>query len=51
MIEAISDGREEMEPADLEIGLKDVLQRRGMAYKPTPGLNDKGFRGSEVSVV
>jgi hypothetical protein len=51
MIETISDGREEMEPSDLEAGLKDVLQRRGMAYKPTPGLNDNGFRNSEVSVV
>jgi len=51
MIETISDGREEMEPSDLEVGLKDVLQRRGMAYKPTPGLNDNGFRNSEVSVV
>ena len=51
MIETISDGREEMEPDDLEFGLNDVLQRRGMAYKPTPGLNDNGLRSSEVSVV
>ena len=51
MIEAISDGREEIEVSDLEAGLKDVLERRGMAYKPTPGLNDNGSRISEVSVV
>ena len=31
MIEAISAGREEIETSDLEYGLKDVLDRRGMA--------------------
>ena len=51
MIEAISDDREEIEVEDLEEGLKDVLQRRGMAYKATPTLNDNGKFNSEVSVV
>jgi len=51
MIEAISSGRDEIEPSDLEFGLKDVLQRRGMAYKPTPRLNESGNRNSEVSVM
>ena len=51
MIEVISNEREEIEVADLEFGLKDVLQRRGMAYKPTPGLNQDSGRNSEVSVV
>jgi len=51
MIEAISDERCEIDVCDLESGLKDVLQRRGMAYKPTPGLNVDGGRNTEVSVV
>jgi ATP-dependent 26S proteasome regulatory subunit len=51
MIEAISDERSEIDVCDLESGLKDVLQRRGMAYKPTPGLNVDGSRNTEVSVV
>ena len=51
MIEAISDERSEIDVCDLESGLKDVLQRRGMAYKPTPGLNVDGGRNTEVSVV
>ena len=51
MIEVISNDREEIEVADLEFGLKDVLKRRGMAYKPTPGLNQDSGRNSEVSVV
>lgn len=51
MIEAISDDREEIEVEDLDEGLKDVLQRRGMAYKATPTLNDNGKFNSEVSVV
>jgi len=51
MIEAISDERSEIDVCDLENGLKDVLQRRGMAYKPTPGLNVDGGRNTEVSVV
>jgi len=51
MIEAISDERNEIDVCDLESGLKDVLQRRGMAYKPTPGLNVDGGRNTEVSVV
>ena len=51
MIEAISNDREEILAEDLEEGLKDVLQRRGMAYKPTPRLNDSNGRNSEVSVM
>ncbi len=51
MIEAISNDREEILACDLEEGLKDVLMRRGMAYKPTPRLNDSGGRNSEVSVM
>jgi len=51
MIEAISDERTEIDVCDLENGLKDVLQRRGMAYKATPGLNVDGSRSTEVSVV
>ena len=51
MIEAISEDREEILVCDLEQGLKDVLQRRGMAYKATPRLNDSGSRNSEVSVM
>ena len=51
MIEVISDERIEIEVTDLEFGLKDVLQRRGMAYKATPGLNQDSSRNSEVSVV
>ena len=51
MIEAISAGREEIETSDLEYGLKDVLDRRGMAYKPTPRLGESGNSNSEVSVM
>ena len=51
MIEAISSDRTEIDVPDLEAGLEDVLMRRGMAYKATPGLSDKGVRNSEVSVV
>ena len=51
MIEAISNDRDEILAEDLEEGLKDVLQRRGMAYKPTPRLSDSGGRNSEVSVM
>tara|TARA_B100000700_G_scaffold32238_1_gene30839 strand:- start:961 stop:2484 length:1524 start_codon:yes stop_codon:yes gene_type:complete len=51
MIEAISEDREEILVCDLEQGLKDVLQRRGMAYKATPRLSDSGSRNSEVSVM
>ena len=51
MIEAISHDRDEILAEDLEEGLKDVLQRRGMAYKPTPRLSDSGGRNSEVSVM
>jgi len=51
MIEAISEGREEIVASDLEYGLKDVLERRGMAYKPTQRLNESGSRNSEVSVM
>jgi hypothetical protein len=50
MIEMISEDRTEIEITDLEEGLKDVLERRGMAYKPTPGLNQDGTRNTEVSV-
>ena len=50
MIEMISEDRTEIEITDLEEGLTDVLERRGMAYKPTPGLNQDGNRNSEVSV-
>ena len=50
-IEAISNGREEIEVSDMEFGLKDVLERRGMAYKPTPRLGDSGNVNSEVSVM
>ena len=51
MIEAISEDREEILVCDLEQGLKDVLQRRGMSYKATPRLSDSGSRNSEVSVM
>ena len=51
LIEAISNGREEIEVSDMEFGLKDVLERRGMAYKPTPRLGDSGNVNSEVSVM
>ena len=51
MIEAISAGREEIQASDLEYGLKDVLNRRGMAYKPTPRLGESGNSNSEVSVM
>ena len=47
----ISHDRDEILAEDLEEGLKDVLQRRGMAYKPTPRLSDSGGRNSEVSVM
>ncbi|MBA88050.1 MAG: hypothetical protein CMB16_02115 [Euryarchaeota archaeon] len=51
MIEAISDNRSEISSVDLEAGLQDVLMRRGMAYKPTPRLNDSSNSGTEVSVM
>jgi cell division protease FtsH len=51
MIEAISSDRTEIELGDLEVGLEDVLKRRGMAYKSTPVLNDNGNRHNEVSVI
>ena len=38
MIEAIYAGREQVSAADLELGLKDVLVRRGLAYQSTPKL-------------
>ena len=38
MIEAIYAGREQVNAADLELGLKDVLVRRGLAYQSTPKL-------------
>ena len=38
MIEAIYAGREQVNGADLELGLKDVLVRRGLAYQSTPKL-------------
>jgi len=38
MIEAIYAGREQVSTVDLELGLKDVLVRRGLAYQSTPKL-------------
>lgn len=40
MIEAMSHGRTSVNANDLIFGLKDVLERRGIAYKPTKTLLD-----------
>ena len=41
MIEAIYAGREKVGATDLELGLKDVLARRGLAYQSTPNLSSE----------
>jgi ATP-dependent 26S proteasome regulatory subunit len=41
MIEAIYAGREKVSAADLELGLNDVLARRGLAYQSTPNLSSE----------
>ena len=41
MIEAIYSGREKVSAVDLELGLEDVLSRRGLAYKSTPNLSSE----------
>ena len=41
MIEAIYSGRDKVSAVDLELGLEDVLSRRGLAYKSTPNLSSE----------
>ena len=49
MIEAIYAGREQVSTVDLELGLKDVMARRGLAYQSTPNLSSE-FKGKNAEV-
>ena len=51
-IEAISSGKESISIDDIRFGLKDVLDRRGMAYNSTPSLHrDNTSRNIESYVI
>ena len=51
-IEAISSGKESISIDDIRFGLKDVLDRRGMAYSSTPSLHrDNTSRNIESYVI